>query len=349
MTKEPIHFSINGRIYNNFALPHVNSIVCADPNPTQAAQAHYTITFSEGVTSLDLADLDLVADSNISGASIHALAGSGQVYTLTVNCGTGYGNLRLKLTDNDSIRDSDGSPLGGAGMGNGDLLSDAYIVDRIDQPVYVNAAAPAGGDGLSWATACRTIQEGLNRAGSLGASSFWVAEGIYFESITMAPGRYLFGGFAMTETHVAQRDLQAHETIINAGRGGRHCVTFNIIAADTRLDGFTITGGLSQGTWWEDDCGGGIYMNCCDKVTVANCRIVDNYVDKLGGGIYIEGYARVAAGTSCCSCPKPSSGASTGTSESGPARRDWRPAPWFWASWWPYSSWPARARSTCPP
>ena len=47
--------------------------------------------------------------------------GSGSVYTVTVNTGSGSGTLRLDVTDDDSIVDMAGNPLGGTGTGNGNF------------------------------------------------------------------------------------------------------------------------------------------------------------------------------------------------------------------------------------
>jgi hypothetical protein len=47
-------------------------------------------------------------------------------------------------------------------------------------PVFrVDDDAPDGGDGLSWATAFDTLQEGVDAAGDVGSGEVWVAEGTY--------------------------------------------------------------------------------------------------------------------------------------------------------------------------
>ena len=51
---------------------------------------------------------------------------------MTVGTGSGDGTLRLDLVDNDSILDSSGIPLGGAGTGNGDFnTGEAYTISKV--------------------------------------------------------------------------------------------------------------------------------------------------------------------------------------------------------------------------
>ncbi|MGD8969736.1 MAG: hypothetical protein PVI07_19700, partial [Anaerolineae bacterium] len=51
-----------------------------------------------------------------------------------------------------------------------------------DNPViYVDADATTGGDGQSWSTAYRYLQDALDEANSGGGSyEIWVAEGVYY-------------------------------------------------------------------------------------------------------------------------------------------------------------------------
>ena len=50
-----------------------------------------------------------------------AVGGSAATWTVTVNTGSGDGTIRLDVTDNDTILDNDGLPLGMSGLGNGDF------------------------------------------------------------------------------------------------------------------------------------------------------------------------------------------------------------------------------------
>lgn len=115
--------------------PVVQSIVRADADPTAAASVDYTVTFSTPVTGVDAADFALTSTGTIAGASITGVSGAGAVYTVTVNTGTGNGTLRLDVTDDNSIN-AGGSPLGGAGVGDGNFTTGAfYTITRGVAPV----------------------------------------------------------------------------------------------------------------------------------------------------------------------------------------------------------------------
>src|SRR6185503_17565446 len=62
------------------------------------------------------------------------------------NTGTGDGTLRLDVTDNDSIQDSLGNPLGGSGAGNGAFTSGPfYTLDRTGPSVSGVSSTAADG------------------------------------------------------------------------------------------------------------------------------------------------------------------------------------------------------------
>lgn len=111
--------------------PAVASITRADANPTGAVNVNFTVTFTEPVTGVDTADFALAADSSIVGASITGVTSvSGTTYTIGANTGIGNGIIRLNLVDNDSIVDTVGNPLGGAGAGNGNFSGDFYNIEK---------------------------------------------------------------------------------------------------------------------------------------------------------------------------------------------------------------------------
>ncbi|MBI5943031.1 MAG: right-handed parallel beta-helix repeat-containing protein [Chloroflexi bacterium] len=113
------------------SLPAVVSIARTDANPTTAELVRFAVTFSEPVSGVDAGDFVTITTDNLSGASIVGLSGSANSYTVTVADGNGVGSLRLDLVDNDSIVDVSGTPLGGAGAGNGNFINgEAYTVNR---------------------------------------------------------------------------------------------------------------------------------------------------------------------------------------------------------------------------
>lgn len=108
----------------------MDSIVRADSDPTNAGSIDFTVTFSEDVTGVDAGDFSLTA-TGVTGASIGGISGSGSTYTVSVNTGSGDGTIRLDATDDDTIVDAGGSPLGGPGAGNGDFVGqEVYTIDK---------------------------------------------------------------------------------------------------------------------------------------------------------------------------------------------------------------------------
>jgi hypothetical protein len=126
---------LNGEIYTiDRSAPVVISILRTDSHPTSAAIVHFSVTFSKPVSGVDASDF-LLTTSGVSGAALMEVLTSGNTFYVAVNTGTGNGTIRLDVMDNDSIVDSVGSPLGGAGLGNGSFTAgEIYTVNKI---VYV--------------------------------------------------------------------------------------------------------------------------------------------------------------------------------------------------------------------
>lgn len=115
-----------------------------DSNPTNAQSVQYLVQFSEPVTGVDTVApfCDFILAPGVSGASITAVSGSGQTYIATVDTGSGEGDLRLDVVDDDSIRDLEGNSLGGAGVGNGEFTTgESYTIDRT--PPLVSIGEPS--------------------------------------------------------------------------------------------------------------------------------------------------------------------------------------------------------------
>ena len=107
---------------------------------------------------------------------------------------------------------------------------------------FVNAAHTGGThSGTSWATAYSSLQAAIRS----GATTIWVARGVYTpgnehrDSFQLRPGLKLYGGFAGTETRLSQRNWVVNKTILD-GNGAYHVVTG---ATGAVLDGFIVTGG----------------------------------------------------------------------------------------------------------
>lgn len=112
--------------------PTVTGVEALDASPTNAATVRFRVTFSEPVFNVEDAD-NFIVDVNgtLADAEVSEFSGGDAAYVVTVNTGTGDGELRLRVSDFDTIRNADGIALGGAGFFNGDSeLSEAYVVDK---------------------------------------------------------------------------------------------------------------------------------------------------------------------------------------------------------------------------
>ena len=170
------------------------------------------------------------------------------------------------------------------------------------QVLYVRADAPAGGNGASWASAFADLQLGLATAEQTpSVAQVWVAEGTYKAdpvdvsvSFVIPDGVAVFGGFAGTETSIAQRDIAAHPTILDGDLNGDdqpdfvnyddntwHVVRASGVATLV-LDGLTIRGG-HRGT------GAGVVANAVEA-TFRHCTLKENWginENNDGAGIWI--------------------------------------------------------------
>jgi subtilisin family serine protease len=153
---------------------------------------------------------------------------------------------------------------------------------------YVDLSAPVGGDGSSWNNAFQRIQDGINATSA--NDQVWVARGVYYESIQMAPNVEVYGSFTglngVKEQALAERLFEEPSTFIN-GSLADHVVDFSY-AIYARLDGFCITGGHANGTHPHNFGGGALFYRTFGASSIlSNSRIYGNWADRFGGGIYI--------------------------------------------------------------
>ncbi|MBL8181987.1 MAG: hypothetical protein JNL64_10305, partial [Blastocatellia bacterium] len=77
----------------------VSSVRATPPNPSSAASVDFTVTFSEPVIGVDAADFTLATTGTTAGASVTGVTTVGPapsaVWTVTVNTGSGSGDIRL--------------------------------------------------------------------------------------------------------------------------------------------------------------------------------------------------------------------------------------------------------------
>ena len=199
--------------------------------------------------------------------------------------------------------------------------------------LYVDAGAPPGGDGASWATALDSLQAALAVAGA--GTQVWLAAGVYRPSaettpgdprsatFTITPGVSLYGGFdpaAGLDTW-EERNPAALRTVLNGDLDGNdvdpdgdgiieswqdlvggnayHVMYLDgaggaPLGRDTVLDGLVITGGLAEEPGARVQ-GGGIY---CAAAWGECSPSLSNLVivgnrATSGGGMYNDGTSGV--------------------------------------------------------
>ncbi|MDP2897844.1 MAG: right-handed parallel beta-helix repeat-containing protein [bacterium] len=153
---------------------------------------------------------------------------------------------------------------------------------------YVDNSVGSSGDGATWKTAFKTIQEGINAAS--GGDTIIVAEGMYAENIQ-------FNGknVVLTSTDPLDPSVVAN-TIIDGNKAGS-VVTFSGTENETCvLSGFTIRNGSGVPTAmpWVDirATGGGVCGGTWERRTLAAVGhnvIVQNSAEYGGGLAYCDG------------------------------------------------------------
>jgi hypothetical protein len=107
---------------NPNSLSGINAITKASSSPSNAASVQYTVTFGAAITGLTASNFSLTTSGAISSAGISSLSGSGDTYTVTVNTGSGDGNITLNLANSTGISPSLTSSLPFAG--------ETYVISR---------------------------------------------------------------------------------------------------------------------------------------------------------------------------------------------------------------------------
>jgi hypothetical protein len=144
----------------------------------------------------------------------------------------------------------------------------------------VDPAAPAGGDGLSWATALPGIKSAVAAAvANPAVTEIWVRQGTYHPGTTpytLRNGLTIYGGFAGTESTLDQRNPSLNVTTLT-GQSTRRIINGGSVDATAVVDGFTIRDGYS--TSGGGAVGGG-------GMTFRGCRFIGNRSTSSGGVWY---------------------------------------------------------------
>jgi predicted outer membrane repeat protein len=209
------------------------------------------------------------------------------------------------------------------------LVTLLCLVDSDAKVVYVNATAPAGGNGTSWGAACRHLQDALDL--SVAGDEVWVAAGTYYPDLgaavttgdrtatfTLKQDVKLYGGFAGGETNLIQRNPVTNPTILSGEiwtekiYWSLHVVT---LAGSATLDGFTVTKGNANGEATPFNQGGGVFFSGSFSLSVNQCIFTTNTA-RSGGAIYSPSSSSVTARNCTFSDNTASSGGAINSSSS---------------------------------
>ncbi len=180
-------------------------------------------------------------------------------------------------------------------------------------PIFVDDDAPPAGDGGSWDTAFRFLQDALIFASDKanGVSDIRVAQGTYLPdhdeanpngtgdrevSFDLIDGVALIGGYAgIGAKDPDARDFELFETILsgNIGDAGNSSdnsehVLRGVALVDpknTVLDGFVVTSGFTGFVRPSD--GAGLLLND-SVIAIANTTFTDNRASRFGGAIFLQ-------------------------------------------------------------
>lgn len=235
----------------------------------------------------------------------------------------GFGDLHLQpgspcidsgmpVAEADSWLDIDEEPrVVGGGIDIGADESQGQVWPTVVPRLHVRIDGDDHGDGLTWATAKRTIHAAL-RSARIRAHEIWVAAGTYAGGIHLPAFVHLYGGFAGTELERGDRDPAEHVTVLDGGGVPNVVVAQNAGYRVSALDGFTITGGgaytggqgLSKYGLGGNGGGVAIYLSSpviAHNLITSNSLAYDNVspppgVASLGAGIFCRsGYPTIVS------------------------------------------------------
>lgn len=156
------------------------------------------------------------------------------------------------------------------------LFAGTRQADAQAQVVFVNAGAPANGDGITWQTAFNSLDDALAPPIPAEGREVWVAEGTYspqtVEGFRVRANTRVLGGFSGTESSLAERNGNPDACILTGDLAGDDEVgglsdnALHVVqriggtpAGPVTIDGFQIIGGRATGNGAEG-AGGGLFI-----------------------------------------------------------------------------------------
>lgn len=227
------------------------------------------------------------------------------------NAPTTEGNLRLQA-DSPALDSGDNTIVDVSHdlAGNTRIVNEVVDLGAYERPtgscpnggvLYVSRTTEAPGDGKSWSSAFKDLQDALMVAESC---EIWVGSNTYTPTsgtsrtatFALDSGLGVYGGFNGTESQRSQRNWQSNPTVLSGNindlgeqaDNSYHVVTGSGTDDTAVLDGFIVVAGNADGNSTSpcsEACGGGIFIEG-GSPSLRNIRILGNYALGWGGGIY---------------------------------------------------------------
>ncbi|MCL1875868.1 MAG: hypothetical protein FWF87_06380 [Synergistaceae bacterium] len=154
--------------------------------------------------------------------------------------------------------------------------------------LFVTQDGAGSKDGTSWENASSDLKSLMDSID--GEAEIWVASGTYspgeesVDTFSLKKGIMIYGGFAGTESTIEERDVKKNSTILSGGNISRNAAVVTArngaLSGDTRLDGFTVTGGGNTTS------GGGLYTEINSSPLITECVFTANTAYLGGGAVY---------------------------------------------------------------
>ncbi|MFW9917222.1 MAG: hypothetical protein ACFFGZ_16580 [Candidatus Thorarchaeota archaeon] len=206
---------------------------------------------------------DYDADSNLSFV-IHSGAGelTGSIYSHTYATS---GTYKVFFNVSDTVEE--------VSQGNFTIVVlPAYLSTPVfpDNAIYVSSYGTDSVDAGTKASPCKTLSYGITRAVALNNDCIVLGQGLYNESITLANGISIFGGYSPSFQWYSLEFLQA--SILQLPAASFKTVTANSIDLPTVVEGLKIYGpevtqaGTTSYAVYFKDCNGSLVIRNCTIV-----------------------------------------------------------------------------------
>jgi hypothetical protein len=190
--------------------PMVAWNVRVDPNPARAASLNFNVFFSEPVTGVGVEDFSLSTTGTLSGGSVAGVSGGPIIYTVSVNTGSGDGDLRLDMPVNATVSDMVGNALP-----TPFTSGESYKVDRTPPTVVsiVNADPnPTSASSVNYTVTFSEAVAGVDSA-DFALSTTDTLSGVSVTGISGGPVIYTVSANTGTGDGTLRLDVPASATV----------------------------------------------------------------------------------------------------------------------------------------